>query len=45
MALMKEDAKELMTCINEATNGSELSNSQPTSEIAASCILLMGIRN
>ena len=43
MALMKEDAMEFLICIDEATSGSELSTSQPTNEIAASCILLMGI--
>lgn len=45
LEMMKKDAEELMTCIDEAAIGSEVPGTQSTSEIAASCILLTGIGN
>jgi hypothetical protein len=39
---MKADATEVMECIDEASMGNDLEN-QKTNEIAAGCIILLGI--
>lgn len=42
MAVVKERAMELKKCIDEATRGLESTNNEKVSDIAASCIILMG---
>jgi len=42
MSEMRERAKELKDCIDEATRGIESTNEMKVSEVASSCIILLG---